>query len=583
MFDALADRLESTWKKLRGQGKISQSNIQEALREVRRSLLEADVNLQVVKEFISEVETKAQGAEVLNGVRPGEQFIKIVHDELVNVMGETNVPLVQAEESPTIVLMAGLQGTGKTTATAKLALHLRKLERNCLMVATDVYRPAAIDQLITLGKQIDVPVFELGSDANPVEIARQGVERAKAEGIDTVIIDTAGRLQIDEDMMAELASVKETVNPHETLLVVDAMTGQEAANLTRTFHEKIGITGAILTKLDGDSRGGAALSVRRISGAPIKFVGVGEKVEALQPFYPDRMASRILGMGDVLTLVEKAQEEFDIADAEKMTEKMLSAQFDFTDFLKQLRLLKNMGSLGGIMKMIPGMNKISNDQLEQGQTQLKRSEVMINSMTKQERKDPDLLASSPSRRRRIASGCGYKEKDVSKLVSDFQKMRSMMQQMGQGGGLPGMGGGMPIGAFVASRELMQDLSTKPILGHITTFGGHPVSCAAGLATLRTLLAEDIIEQVAAKEKLLHQYLVHPLIKDLRSCGLWAAMELADFDQVQHVIAYCLEHGLIVDWFLFNNRSVRIAPPLVITEEELKYACGIIIEALDAIA
>ncbi|MBE9213180.1 signal recognition particle protein [Plectonema cf. radiosum LEGE 06105] len=439
MFDALADRLESTWKKLRGQDKISQSNIQEALREVRRALLEADVNLQVVKEFISEVEAKAQGAEVLSGVRPDQQFIKIVNDELVRVMGETNVPLVQAEVAPTVVLMAGLQGTGKTTATAKLALHLRKLERSCLMVATDVYRPAAIDQLITLGQQIDVPVFELGSDANPVEIARLGVERARAEGIDTVIIDTAGRLQIDEDMMAELAQVKQTVQPDETLLVVDAMTGQEAANLTRTFHEQIGITGAILTKLDGDSRGGAALSVRRISGAPIKFVGVGEKVEALQPFYPERMASRILGMGDVLTLVEKAQEEFDLADAEKMTEKMLSAKFDFTDFLKQLRLLKNMGSLGGIMKMIPGMGKISNEQLEQGQSQLKRCEAMIKSMTQEERKNPDLLASSPSRRRRIATGSGFKEKDISKLVSDFQRMRSMMQQMGQGN-FPGMGG-----------------------------------------------------------------------------------------------------------------------------------------------
>lgn len=439
MFDALADRLESTWKKLRGQDKISQSNIQEALREVRRALLEADVNLQVVKEFISEVEAKAQGAEVLTGVRPDQQFIKIVNDELVRVMGETNVPLVQAEVAPTVVLMAGLQGTGKTTATAKLALHLRKLERSCLMVATDVYRPAAIEQLITLGQQIDVPVFELGSDANPVEIARLGVEHARAEGIDTVIIDTAGRLQIDEDMMAELAQVKQTVQPHETLLVVDAMTGQEAANLTRTFHEQIGISGAILTKLDGDSRGGAALSVRRISGAPIKFVGVGEKVEALQPFYPERMASRILGMGDVLTLVEKAQEEFDLADAEKMTEKMLSAKFDFTDFLKQLRLLKNMGSLGGIMKMIPGMGKISNEQLEQGQSQLKRCEAMIKSMTQEERKNPDLLASSPSRRRRIATGSGYKEKDISKLVSDFQRMRTMMQQMGQGN-FPGMGG-----------------------------------------------------------------------------------------------------------------------------------------------
>ncbi|BAZ67997.1 MAG: signal recognition particle protein [Pelatocladus maniniholoensis HA4357-MV3] len=443
MFDALADRLEAAWKKLRGQDKISQSNIQDALREVRRALLEADVNLQVVKEFISEVETKAQGAEVVTGVRPDQQFIKVVYDELVQVMGETNVPLEQAQDQPTIVLMAGLQGTGKTTATAKLALHLRKIDRTCLMVATDVYRPAAIEQLVTLGKQIDVPVFEMGSDADPVEIARLGVERGRAENIDTVIIDTAGRLQIDADMMAELAQIKEVVQPHETLLVVDAMTGQEAANLTRTFHEQIGITGAILTKLDGDSRGGAALSVRRISGAPIKFVGVGEKVEALQPFYPERMASRILGMGDVLTLVEKAQEEFDLADAEKMQEKIMSAKFDFTDFLKQLRLLKNMGSLGGILKLIPGMNKLSNDQLQQGETQLKRCEAMINSMTQEERKNPDLLSSSPSRRRRIAGGSGYKEADVSKLVSDFQKMRSLMQQMGQGNfpGMPGMFGG----------------------------------------------------------------------------------------------------------------------------------------------
>ncbi|MEH2240614.1 signal recognition particle protein [Nostoc sp.] len=447
MFDALSDRLESAWKKLRGQDKISQSNIQDALREVRRALLEADVNLQVVKDFISEVEAKAQGAEVITGVRPDQQFIKIVHDELVQVMGEENVPIAEAKEQPTIVLMAGLQGTGKTTATAKLALHLRKLDRSCLLVATDVYRPAAIDQLVTLGKQIDVPVFELGSDADPVEIARQGVERARAEGVNTVIIDTAGRLQIDKEMMAELARIKATVQPHETLLVVDAMTGQEAANLTRTFHEQIGITGAILTKLDGDSRGGAALSVRKISGAPIKFVGVGEKVEALQPFYPDRMASRILGMGDVLTLVEKAQEEFDLADAEKMQEKILSAKFDFTDFLKQLRMLKNMGSLGGLIKMIPGMNKLSDDQLKQGETQLKRCEAMINSMTRQERHDPDLLASSPSRRRRIASGSGYRESDVTKLVGDFQKMRSLMQQMGQGGfpGMPGMFGGGGMG------------------------------------------------------------------------------------------------------------------------------------------
>ncbi len=445
MFEALADRLESTWKKLRGQNKISESNIQDALKEVRRALLEADVNLQVVKNFISEVAAKAQGAEVVSGVRPDQQFIKIVHDELVRVMGETNVPLATAESGPTVILMAGLQGTGKTTATAKLALHLRKQNRTALLVATDIYRPAAIDQLLTLGKQIDVPVFELGTDTDPVEIARQGIEHGKQLGVDTIIVDTAGRLQIDQDMMAELARIKQTVQPHETLLVVDAMTGQEAANLTRTFHDQIGITGAILTKLDGDSRGGAALSVRQISGAPIKFVGVGEKVEALQPFYPDRMASRILGMGDVLTLVEKAQEEFDIADAEKMQEKMLTAKFDFTDFLKQTKLLKNMGSLGGIMKMIPGMNKLSDEQMRQGEVQLKRTEAMINSMTTEERRNPELLASSPSRRRRIGKGAGYAENDVTKLVSDFQKMRTMMQQMSQGnftgmGGLPGMPG-----------------------------------------------------------------------------------------------------------------------------------------------
>ncbi|ATS18099.1 signal recognition particle protein [Synechococcus sp. PCC 6717] len=439
MFDALAERLESAWKTLRGQDKITETNIQEALREVRRALLEADVNLQVAKDFIETVRQRAIGAEVIAGVRPDQQFIKIVYDALVEIMGESYSPLAQADPSPTIILMAGLQGTGKTTAAAKLALHLRKENRRALLVATDVYRPAAIDQLVTLGKQIDVPVFELGTEANPVEIAQRGVAHAKALGVDTVIIDTAGRLQIDTEMMAELAAIKDAVQPHETLLVVDAMTGQEAANLTRAFHEQVGITGAILTKLDGDTRGGAALSVRQVSGQPIKFIGVGEKVEALQPFYPDRLASRILGMGDVLTLVEKAQEEVDLADAEKMSRKILEAQFDFDDFLKQMRLLRNMGSLAGIMKLIPGMNKVSSEQLQQGEVQLKRAEAMINSMTREERRNPELLAGSPSRRQRVAKGSGYQVADVSKLVSDFQRMRSLMQQMGQGQfGMPGM-------------------------------------------------------------------------------------------------------------------------------------------------
>ncbi|WP_448563195.1 signal recognition particle protein [Trichothermofontia sp.] len=447
MFDALAERLESAWKSLRGQDKITESNIQEALREVRRALLAADVNFQVVKDFVAEVQQAAQGAAVISGVRPDQQFIKIVYDELVRVMGDSHVPLAQADTKPTIVLMAGLQGTGKTTATAKLALHLRKQGQSALMVATDVYRPAAIEQLVTLGQQIGVPVFELGTDVNPVEIARQGIAKARAEGFDTVLIDTAGRLQIDPAMMAELAEIKAIAQPHEVLLVVDAMTGQEAANLTRTFHEQIGITGAILTKLDGDTRGGAALSVRRISGQPIKFVGVGEKVEALQPFYPDRMASRILGMGDVLTLVEKAQEAVDIADAEKMQEKILSAQFDFNDFLKQMRLLKNMGSFAGFMKLIPGMPKLSSNQLEEAEVKLKLTESMINSMTTEERRHPELLAASPSRRRRIARGSGHTETEVSKLVTEFQKMRTMMQQMGQGSflGMPGMGMPSPFG------------------------------------------------------------------------------------------------------------------------------------------
>jgi signal recognition particle subunit SRP54 len=437
MFDALADRLDDAWKKIRGQDKISKSNIQDTLNEVRRALLSADVNLQVVKAFVADVEKKALGEGVISGVNPGQQFIKIVYDELVKVMGESNVPLAQADQPPTVILMAGLQGTGKTTATAKLALYLRKQERSCLMVGTDIYRPAAIDQLLTLGKQIDVPVFEMGTDADPVEIARQGIEKGKELGVDTVIVDTAGRLQIDSDMMGELARIKDTIKPDDTLLVVDAMTGQEAANLTYTFHEQIGITGAILTKLDGDSRGGAALSVRQVSGQPIKFVGVGEKVEALEPFYPDRLASRILNMGDILTLVEKAQEEIDLADVEKMQSKIMEAKFDFNDFIKQMRLLKNMGSLGGVLKLIPGMGKISGADLAKGETQLKRTESMISSMTKAEKADPDLLAQSPSRRRRVAKGSGFNEKDVSKLVQDFTKMRSMMQNMGRG--MPGMG------------------------------------------------------------------------------------------------------------------------------------------------
>ncbi|MFL0793380.1 MAG: signal recognition particle protein, partial [Prochlorococcus sp.] len=396
MFDELSARLEDAVKGLRGQGKISETNVEGALKEVRRALLDADVSLTVVKDFVEEVRQKAVGSEVVRGVSPDQKFIQVVHEQLVDVMGGDNAPLARAEQAPTVVLMAGLQGAGKTTATAKLGLHLKDQGRRALMVAADVYRPAAIDQLHTLGAQIAVDVFSLGADAKPEAIAAAGLAKAREEGFDTVLVDTAGRLQIDTEMMDEMVRIRSAVQPDEVLLVVDSMIGQEAADLTRAFHEKVGITGAVLTKLDGDSRGGAALSIRKVSGQPIKFVGTGEKVEALQPFHPERMASRILGMGDVLTLVEKAQKEVELADVEKMQRKLQEASFDFTDFVQQMRLIKRMGSLGGLMKMIPGMNKLDDGMLKQGEQQLKRIEAMIGSMTATERSQPELLAANPS-------------------------------------------------------------------------------------------------------------------------------------------------------------------------------------------
>jgi signal recognition particle subunit SRP54 len=395
-----------------------------------------------VREFIEEVRSKALGAEVVRGVSPDQKFIQLVHEQLVETMGGGNAPLAHAETPPTVILMAGLQGAGKTTATAKLGLHLKEKGSRALMVAADVYRPAAIDQLHTLGRQIGVEVFSLGAEAKPEEIAAAGVARGREEGFDTVLVDTAGRLQIDAAMMGEMVRIREAVRPDEVLLVVDSMIGQEAAELTRAFHEQVGITGAVLTKLDGDSRGGAALSIRKVSGAPIKFIGTGEKVEALQPFHPERMASRILGMGDVLTLVEKAQKEVELADVARMQQKLQEASFDFSDFLQQMRLIKRMGSLGGLMKLIPGMNKIDDGMLKQGEQQLKKIEAMIGSMTEAERRQPELLASQPSRRRRIAAGSGHAPADVDKVLADFQKMRGFMQQMSRGGmpGMPGMGG-----------------------------------------------------------------------------------------------------------------------------------------------
>ncbi|MCX5942676.1 MAG: signal recognition particle protein, partial [Cyanobacteria bacterium] len=446
MFDELSQRFEDAVKSLRGQATITETNVEGALQQVRRALLEADVSLSVVKDFVEDVRRRAVGSEVVRGVSPDQKFIQLVHEQLVEVMGGGNAPLVRAAVAPTVVLMAGLQGAGKTTATAKLGLHLKEQGRRTLLVAADVYRPAAIEQLRTLGNQIGVEVFSLGTEAKPEDIAAAGVAKGREEGFDTVIVDTAGRLQIDLSMMEEMVRIRSAVAPDEVLLVVDSMIGQEAAELTRAFHDQIGLTGAVLTKLDGDSRGGAALSIRKVSGAPIKFIGTGEKVEALQPFHPERMASRILGMGDVLTLVEKAQKEVELADVARMQQKLQEASFDFSDFLQQMRLIKRMGSLGGLMKMIPGMNKIDDGMLKQGEEQLKKIEAMIGSMTTAERQQPELLAAQPSRRRRIAGGSGHTPADVDKVLADFQKMRGVMQQMSRGGmpgGIPGMGGGFP--------------------------------------------------------------------------------------------------------------------------------------------
>ena len=443
MFDELSKRFEDAVKGLRGQATISETNVEGALKEVRRALLEADVSLPVVRDFVEEVRRKAVGAEVVRGVSPDQKFIQLVHEQLVDTMGGANAPLARAGEGPTVILMAGLQGAGKTTATAKLGLHLKEQGRRPLMVAADVYRPAAIDQLQTLGRQIGVEVFSLGSDSLTGGHRRGRGGQGTAGGIRH---GAGGHRRPAPDRRRDDGGDGPDpgggTGPDEVLLVVDSMIGQEAADLTRAFHEQVGITGAVLTKLDGDSRGGAALSIRKVSGAPIKFIGTGEKVEALQPFHPERMASRILGMGDVLTLVEKASREVELADVEKMQRKLQEASFDFSDFVQQMRLIKRMGSLGGLMKLIPGMNRIDDGMLRQGESQLKRIEAMIGSMTEAERRQPELLAAQPSRRRRIAAGSGHSPADVDKVLADFQKMRGFMQQMSRGG-MPGMGGGFP--------------------------------------------------------------------------------------------------------------------------------------------
>ena len=448
MFENLTDRLTHTLKRLRGQGRLTEENIQETLREVRMALLEADVALPVVREFIERVKARAVGQEVLTSLTPGQALVKIVHDELVAIMGEANDALNLRMQPPAVVLMAGLQGSGKTTSTAKLARWLKERQKKSVLVAScDVYRPAAIDQLQTLAREVGAEFFPSSTDQDPVAIARNAVEQARKRVIDVVIIDTAGRLHIDSEMMDEIKRVHAALNPVETLFVVDSMTGQDAANTAKAFNEALPLTGVILTKTDGDARGGAALSIRTITGKPIKFLGIGEKTAALEPFHPDRIASRMLGMGDVLSLVEEAERKVDRAKVEKLAGKLKTGQrFDLEDFRDQLQQMMGMGGLSGLMDKLPGMGEIPKDVRAQvNDRELVRMVAIINSMTPGERNHPDIIKGS--RRRRIAQGSGTEVQDVNRLLKQFMQMQKMMKKMSKGGMakmLRGLKGRMPF-------------------------------------------------------------------------------------------------------------------------------------------
>jgi signal recognition particle subunit SRP54 len=429
MFESLSDRLTETMGRLSRKGKLTEKDVDEAMREVRRALLEADVNFKVVKDFVGAVRERAIGQDVLQSLTPAQTVIGIVNEELIKVLGTEREPLHNPDKPPQILMLVGLQGSGKTTHAAKLALHLRKEGRNPLMVAADVYRPAAVNQLQSLGRQINVPVFEEGTKKNPVDIAANGLKFARERGFNPVILDTAGRLQIDERMMQELVNVKAKIDPTEILLVADAMTGQEAVSVAETFNNQLDVSGLILTKMDGDARGGAALSIRAVTGVPIKFIGTGEKVDALEPFYPQRLASRILGMGDVLSLVERAQEQTDEKEAQRLQDRMMKGQFDLEDFLDQLQKIKKMGPLSQLLDMIPGLGS----QMRQAKAQVsdddyKQIEAIIRSMTPRERRHPEIIGGS--RRRRIAKGSGMASADVNQLLGQFKQMQKMMGQFG---------------------------------------------------------------------------------------------------------------------------------------------------------
>ncbi|NLL05804.1 MAG: signal recognition particle protein [Clostridiaceae bacterium] len=427
VFEGLSNKLQETIKKLKGKGRVNEKDVKEMMREIKLALLEADVNFKVVKDFIAKISERAVGQDVLESLTPGQQIIKIVHEELINLMGPGQSKVVFASKPPTVYMMVGLQGSGKTTTTGKLANLLRKQGKKPLLVACDVYRPAAIKQLQVLGGQLGVDVFSMGDKTNPVDIAKAAVEHAKSKQNDLVIIDTAGRLHIDETLMDELTNIKEGVKPHEILLVVDSMTGQDAVNVSESFNEKLGVDGVILTKLDGDTRGGAALSVKTVTGKPIKFIGMGEKLSDLEPFFPDRMASRILGMGDVLSLIEKAQEAFDEKKALEMERKMRTQQFTLEDFLDQMQQIKKMGPINKIMGMIPGVNAEALKEIDSADSEkeMARFEAIIRSMTKKERLDPSII--NGSRRKRIAAGSGTKVQDVNKVLKSFEEMRKMMK------------------------------------------------------------------------------------------------------------------------------------------------------------
>jgi len=443
MLENLGNRFQDIFKKIRGHGKLSETNIKDALREVKMSLLEADVNYKVVKDFTNKISEKAIGTEVIRGVNPAQQFIKLVNDELVELLGGTSSKLTKGLRNPTIIILAGLQGAGKTTFAAKLAKFLKKQNEKLLLVGVDVYRPAAIKQLQVLGQQIGVDVYSEENSKDVVGIATRAIEKAKEINATYMIVDTAGRLHVDETLMEELKELKKAIKPQEILLVVDAMIGQDAVNLAESFNNALSVDGVILTKLDGDTRGGAALSIKAVVGKPIKFIGVGEKLNDIEIFHPDRLVSRILGMGDVVSLVEKAQEVIDENEAKSLEEKIKSQKFDLNDFLKQLQTIKRLGSLGGILKLIPGMPKIDN--LAPAEKEMKKVEAIIQSMTKEERKKPDILKAS--RKIRIAKGSGTEVSDVNKLLKQFDQMKSMMKMFSSGKmpmGLMGKGGKFPF-------------------------------------------------------------------------------------------------------------------------------------------